>query len=143
MVTRSYEPLFDDKGCLSTEVLDAYRREEDKLSYATMRLLYLFFQRGIDINLDHNYLDILSNTLERVSTLVFTPELITPPKSANRSITRLLYFARPSELEYLTTSLKFYETLFCAFEEYEVCYNIHFLINKMEQALLKKAGQLT
>jgi hypothetical protein len=138
MVSRSNERLFEDKEFLASEVLETYRNEEDKMAYSTMRLLYLFFQRGIEIDLDHNYLDLLSNNLEQVCSLIFTPEMIDLQRVPDRSITRLLHFARIPELAYLVASFKFYEALFLAFEEYEVCFNIQYLIRKTEDAISRK-----
>ncbi len=72
MVIKSHELL----GSLTSEALETYRGEEDKLSYATMRFLFLFFQRGIDLDLDHNYLDLLSSNLEKMCSQIFSPQLV-------------------------------------------------------------------
>lgn len=139
MVTKSYEQLYNGKGSLTSEALETYRSEEDKLSYATMRFLYLFFQRGIDLDLDHNYLDLLSNNLEKMCLQIFSSQMVNQQRLPDRSITRLLFFSRVSELQYLMTTLKFYEDLFCTFEEYEVCFNIQYILTKIESSILQKA----
>jgi hypothetical protein len=135
MVTKGSEQL----GLLTSEALQTYRDEEDKLSYATMRFLYLFFQRGIDLDLDHNYLDLLSSNLEKMCSLIFSPQMIDEQQVPDRNINRLLFFSRISELQYLSSTLKFYESLFCTFEEYEVCFNIQYILDKIEYTIAQKA----
>jgi hypothetical protein len=143
MNSKSQDQLFDDKGYLNIEVLETYRKEEDKLAYATMRMLYLFFQRGIDLNLDHNYLDVICNNLERVCGLIFSTEMIDLNRVPDRSLSRLLYFARKPELDFLLHTLRFYELLLCTFEEYEACFNIRYVSAKIEEAVALKTEEPT
>ncbi|CAN5877730.1 hypothetical protein BH24BAC1_BH24BAC1_13360 [soil metagenome] len=139
MIRKSFDQLYEGNGALTTEALKTYREEEDKLSYATMRFLSLFFQRGIDLDLDHNYLDLLSNNLEKTCSLIFSPQMVNQQRVPDRAMTRLLFFSRLSELEYLQTSLEFYEALFCTFEEYEVCFNIRYILHKIETTIAQKS----
>lgn len=127
MTIQECKQFFEDKGYLAGGVVQMYRTEEDKLLFARMRFLHLFFETGIKKKYDELYLEKLCLYLEGMCNLVFNTNLLCAEEQKTYSaINQLVFFALPKDLHEILLNLRFQELIFAELGEYEICSNISF-----------------
>ena len=127
MINPESTPFFEDKGYLVGDVVQMYRTEDDKLLFARMRFLHLFFESGIKKNYDEQYLEKLCLYLDGMCRLVFNTNLLfTEEQKTYAAINQLVFFALPKDLHEILLNLRFQELIFAELEDYEICANISF-----------------
>jgi hypothetical protein len=142
MNIQDYRKLLADQEYLTQNIVSLYQQEEDKLNFAKMKLLHLFFENGIQQNYNIQYLETLCSLLDSACTRIFFPTVYsTYDAAAHEAIARLLHFALSADLEILSVNLRFYEVIFSTLEEYEVCANITYLHGKVTAEINRKAAQ--
>jgi len=140
MKIQDYRHLLDNKEYLEQNILPIYQQEEDKLGFAKMKLLHLFFENGIQHNYDVQYLETLCSLLDQVGTHIFSLSIYQTQLANQEAANRLVHFALPHDLENLSVNLHFYELIFSALETYEVCANITYLQEKVLAEITRKAA---
>ena len=140
MTIQDYRKLLEDQEYLTQTIIPLYQQEENKLNFAKMKLLHLFFENGIQQNYNIQYLETLCSLLETVCTGVFSYAHYRNA-AAEESLARLLHFALVADLEILSVNLRFYEVIFSTLEEYEVCANITYLHGKVLAEIARKMAQ--
>ena len=125
-----------DTTYLTNVLIPRYQEETDLPRFAHLRLLHQFFESGIHQNYHVQYLETLCTCLDQVMRAIFARA---PVGSQPDAVDRLLHFALLNELEDLLTSLRFYELIFSALEEYEVCANIAYLQVLVQAEIQRKS----
>jgi hypothetical protein len=142
MTIQDYRKLLEDQEYLTQTIIPLYQQEENKLNYSKMKLLHLFFENGIQQSYNIQYLETLCSLLENACAGIFSYSLYSnADAAAHESMARLLHFALLSDLELLSVNLRFYEVVFSALEEYEVCANITYLHGKVLAEIARKMAQ--
>jgi len=144
MTIQNYRELLENQEYLTQTLIPLYQQEEDKLSFAKMKLLHLFFENGIQQKYNIQYLETLCSLLDTACPQLFSCSLYSNANAAvQENIARLLHFALPTDLEILSVNLRIYEVIFSALEEYEVCANIAYLHEKVLAEINRKTAQET
>jgi hypothetical protein len=125
-----------DTSYLTNVLIPRYQEETNLPHFARMRLLHQFFESGIHQHYHVQYLETLCACLDQVMTGIFARA----PFSSPEAVDRLLHFALINDLEDLLTSLRFYELIFSALEEYEVCANIAYLQVQVQSEINRKSA---
>lgn len=141
MTIQDYRKLLEDREYLAQTIIPLYQQEEDKLNFAKMKLLHLFFENGIQHKYNVQYLETLCSLLDQVCSGIFSYSLFPIHETNQEHVNRLLHFALRNDLENLSVNLHFYELVFAALEEYEVCVNIAYLQTKVAAELTRKTEQ--
>lgn len=142
MTIQDYRKLLENQEYLTQTIIPLYQQEEDKLNFAKMKLLHLFFENGIQQKYNIQYLESLCALLETACSRIFSPSLYNSFDAAhNEYIARLLHFALLTDLKILSDNLRFYEVIFSTLEEYEVCANITYLHEKVISEINRKNTQ--
>jgi hypothetical protein len=142
MTIQDYRKLLEDQEYLTQTIIPLYQQEEDKLNFARMKLLHLFFENGIQQQYNIQYLETLCALLDGVCSQVFSYQLYSPLAApAPEQLTRLLHYTLLVDLEILSVNLRFYEVIFATLEEYEVCANITYLHEKVIGEINRKNAQ--
>jgi hypothetical protein len=128
-----------DTTYLNNVLIPLYQEEKNLPHFAKMRLLHQFFESGIHQNYHVQYLETLCSHLDQVMTGVFGPEPVAQHPAYPDLADRLLHFALLNDLEDLLVSLRFYELVFSALEQYEVCANIAYLQAKTRAEINRKS----
>ncbi|MDB5263745.1 MAG: hypothetical protein JWQ14_3028 [Adhaeribacter sp.] len=142
MTIQDYRKLLEDQEYLTQSIIPLYQQEEDKLSFAKMKLLHLFFENGIEQQYNIQYLETLCSFLDSACSGLFSRSAYPASEApAREAIARLLHFALLPDLEILSVNLRFYELIFSTLEEYEVCANITYLHRKVTAEINQKTAQ--
>ncbi|RDC65830.1 hypothetical protein [Adhaeribacter pallidiroseus] len=140
MTIQESKQFFEDKGYLVGDAVQMYRTEDDKLLFARMRFLHLFFESGIKKNYDEQYLEKLCLYLDSMCRLVFNYNLLyTTEQQTYNAINQLVFFALPKDLHEILLNLRFQELIFSELEEYEICANISFAQKCVVHEIARKA----
>jgi hypothetical protein len=141
MTIQDYRQFLENKEQLTQNIVPLYQQEEDKLGFAKMKLLHLFFENGVQHNYNVEYLETLCSLLDQVCSKIFTYALLPSAAETPAYVNRLLHFALLPDLENLLVNLHFYEVIFSTLEEYEVCANIIYLQQLVTAEYIRKGGQ--
>jgi hypothetical protein len=128
-----------DTTYLTNVLIPRYQEETDLPQLTRLRLLHQFFESGIHQNYHVQYLETLCTCLDQVMTGIFARAPFGSQPISSGAVDRLLHFALLNDLEDLLTSLRFYELIFSALEEYEVCANIAYLQVLVQAEIQRKA----
>lgn len=128
-----------DTTYLNNVLIPLYQEEKNLPHFAKMRLLHQFFESGIHQNYHVQYLETLCSCLDQVMTGIFNTEPAAQHPAYPELADRLLHFALANDLEDLLVSLRFYELVFSALEQYEVCANIAYLQAKVRAEINRKS----
>ena len=140
MTIQESKQFFEDKGYLVGDVVQLYRTEDDKLLFARMRFLHLFFESGIKKSYDEQYLEKLCLYLDAMCRLVFNNNLLfTAEQEQYTAIDQLVFFALPKDLHEILLNLRFQELIFAELEEYEICANISFAQKMVLNEIARKS----
>lgn len=129
-----------DTTYLTNVLIPLYQEESNLPQFARMRLLHQFFESGIHQNYHVQYLETLCASLDQVMTRIFTRQPFSHAPADKEAVDHLLHFALRNDLEDLMISLRFYELVFSALEEYEVCANIAYLQPRVQTEINRKAA---
>lgn len=142
MTIQDYRELLENQEYLTQTLIPLYQQEEDKFSFAKMKLLHLFFENGIQQKYNIQYLETLCSLLDSTCSQIFSHSFYSNfNAAAQENIARLLHFALPADLEILSVNLRIYEVIFSTLEAYEVCANITYLHTKVIAELNRKTAQ--
>jgi hypothetical protein len=128
-----------DTTYLTNVLIPLYQEEKNLPHFAKMRLLHQFFENGIHQNYHVQYLETLCTYLDQVMTDVFAPAPAVRQPAFPAAAQGLLHFALLPDLEDLLVSLRFYELIFSALEQYEVCANIAYLQAQVRAEISRKS----
>lgn len=141
MTIQECKQFFEDQGHLVGDIVQMYRREDDPLLFARMRLLHLFFESGIKKNYDQHYLDKLCCYLDGMCRRVFTyTSLRAEDQTPYPELEQLLFFSLPNDLNEILLNLRFQELIFLELETYEVCHNLVFAQQRVALEIARKAA---
>jgi hypothetical protein len=129
-----------DTTYLTNVLIPRYQAETNLPHFARLRLLHQFFESGIHQNYHMQYLETLCACLNQAMTGIFARAPFGSQSPCFEAVDRLLHFALSKDLEDLLTSLRFYELIFSALEEYEVCANIAYLQVQVQSEISRKAA---